>query len=55
MELRGPLDRLILPGHGGNILPAYSLLHITCNCDDTDVDTILLLRFFGIFVEMLSQ
>ena len=26
-------------GHGGNNLPAYSLLHITCNCDDTDVDT----------------
>jgi hypothetical protein len=26
-------------GHGGNTLPAYSLLHITCNCDDTDVDT----------------
>ena len=26
-------------GHGGNILPAYSLLHITCNCDDTDIDT----------------
>ena len=26
-------------GPGGNILPAYSLLHITCNCDDTDVDT----------------
>ena len=26
-------------GHGGNALPAYSLLHITCDCDDTDVDT----------------
>ena len=26
-------------GHGGNPLPAYSLLHITCNCDDNDVDT----------------
>jgi hypothetical protein len=26
-------------GHGGNTLPAYSLLHITYNCDDTDVDT----------------
>ena len=26
-------------GHGGNTLPAYSLLHITCDCDDTDVDT----------------
>ena len=26
-------------GHGGNTLPAYSLLHITCNCDDTDIDT----------------
>ena len=23
----------------GNTLPAYSLLHITCDCDDTDVDT----------------
>ena len=26
-------------GHGGNTLPAYSLLHITCNCDDTVIDT----------------
>jgi hypothetical protein len=26
-------------GRGDNTLPAYSLLHITCNCDDTDVDT----------------
>jgi hypothetical protein len=26
-------------GHGGNTLPAYSLLHITCNCNDTDIDT----------------
>ena len=26
-------------GHGGNTLSAYSLLHITCNCDDTDIDT----------------
>ena len=25
-------------GHGGNILLAYSL-HITCNCDNADVDT----------------
>ena len=25
--------------YGGNTLPAYSLLHITCNCDDTDIDT----------------
>ena len=24
---------------GNNTLPAYSLLHITCNCNDTDVDT----------------
>ena len=23
-----------------DILPAYSLLHITCNCDDTDIDTL---------------
>ena len=28
-------------GHGGNTLSAYSLLHITCNCDDTDIDTML--------------
>ena len=26
-------------GQGGNTLPAYSLLHITCNCDGTDIDT----------------
>ena len=26
-------------GEGGNSLLAYSLLHITCNCDDNDVDT----------------
>ncbi len=25
-------------GHEGNTLPAYSLLHITCNCDGTDID-----------------
>ena len=26
-------------GSGGSILAPYSLLHITCTCDDTDIDT----------------
>jgi hypothetical protein len=26
-------------GRGGSTLPSYSLLHITCACDDTDIDT----------------
>jgi hypothetical protein len=26
-------------GRRGNNLPAYSLLHITCNCDDTEKPT----------------
>ena len=28
------------------MLPAYTLLHITCNCDDTDVDTMYLFTLF---------
>ena len=28
-------------GRGGNTLPAYSMLHITCNCDDTDISHVL--------------
>jgi len=28
------------------MLPAYTLLHITCNCDDTDVDTMYLFSLF---------
>ncbi len=26
-------------GHGGTTLPSHTLLHITCDCDDTDIDT----------------
>ena len=26
-------------GQGGTTLPSYNLLHISCDCDDTDIDT----------------
>ena len=26
-------------GQGGTTLPSHTLLHITCDCDDTDIDT----------------